>query len=83
MTVLILEDDLSNLSVFGMVLVLQGFNVLQASNEVGAITLSEQYPQIDLIVCDIAVGTSSGTEIALKLRKARPNLPVLFVPVRQ
>ena len=59
--------------------VLQGFDVLQASNEVGAITLSEQYPQIDLIVCDIAVGTSSGTEIALKLRKARPNLRVLFV----
>ena len=79
MTVLILEDDQSNLDIFSSVLASHGFKILRAKNENEAIDLSQQHSEIDLLVCDVAVGSSSGTEIALRLCTLSPGMPVLFV----
>ena len=79
MVVLILEDDRSNLNVFSVVLSSHGFEVLQATTDKEAIDLAKGRSHIDLFVCDVGLGASSGTNVALQLRRVHANAPVLFV----
>ena len=76
---LILDDDQTNVNVFTAVLAAEGFEIFCAISEEEAIDLSQQNPQIGFLVCDVGVGSSSGTEIALRICGLRPGLPVLFV----
>jgi DNA-binding response OmpR family regulator len=79
MTCLILENDRSNLNVFSIALSSQGFEVLQATTDKEAVDLCNERSQIDLFICDIGVGASSGTDVALQLRRVHADAPVLFV----
>jgi len=78
-TVLILENDRTNLNVFSVVLSSVGFEVLQATTDKEAIDLCEQRSHIDLFVCDLGIGESSGTDAALQLRRVHADAPVQFV----
>jgi|SRR5690242_9344248 CheY-like chemotaxis protein len=78
-SLLILEDDRSNLEVCTVVLSSHGYDISQASNVEEAIAFCRQRPQIDLFICDIALGSSSGTDAALRMCSIHPDAPVLFV----
>ena len=79
-TVLVLEDDLTNLQVFGAVLGLTGYRVLEAKSGLAAIETYKHYDgPVDLFVSDVAVPEMTGTEVALELVRLQPALPVLFV----
>ena len=56
-----------------------GYEVLQAMTDKEAIDLCKDRSQIDLFVCDVAIGCASGTEVALQLCKVHADVPVLFV----
>ena len=78
-TVLVLEDDPSNMQVFSAVLWLFGYSVLEATTRKEAIEAENCHGSIDLFISDVDVPGPSGTEIALELIKSHPTVPVLFV----
>ena len=78
-TVLILEDDRINLDVLGAVMRFHGYDVMQATTGEEAIALSKERSHIDLLICDVAVGVSSGTEVALKVCSIHADVLVLFI----
>src|SRR6202162_3691753 len=79
-TVLILEDDPSNMQIFCALLWSAGYRVLEATTGEEALEIAN-HPNgaIDLFISDVAVPVLSGTEVALKLNKSHPATPILFV----
>ena len=78
-TVLILEDDPSNLQIFSALLSSAGYRVLEATSGNEAIEIAENKGNIDLLISDVVVPERSGTEVALELTKSRPALTSLFI----
>ena len=79
-TVLVLEDDPSNMQVFSAVLWSMGYSVLEATTGKEAIEAGNRhYGPLDLFLSDVDVPEPSGTEVALELIKSHPAIPVLFV----
>jgi two-component system, cell cycle sensor histidine kinase and response regulator CckA len=79
-TVLVLEDDASNMRAFHAALGLGGYRVLGAANGSEAIdTCNHCSEPIDLFLSDVALPERSGTEIALELNKSHPAMSILFV----
>jgi CheY-like chemotaxis protein len=79
-TVLILEDDPSNMQIFCALLWSAGYRVLEATTGEQALEIAN-HPNgaIDLFISDVAVPVLSGTEVALKLNESHPATPILFV----
>ena len=79
-TILVLEDDPSNLQVFCALLGSVGYNVLEATTGEEAIEFGKRHSgSIDLFISDIGVPKPSGTEVAVELLKSHPAMPILFV----
>src|SRR5258708_36659203 len=78
-TVLVLEDDPSNMQAFSVVLGLFGYSVLEATTGQEAIEAGHCHGSIDLFLSGIGVPGPSGTEGALELIKTHPTMPVFFV----
>ena len=57
-----------------------GYTVLEAGNASEALPLGEHYKdRIDLLVTDVIMPRMNGVELAKRVRRARPGLPVLFI----
>ena len=79
-TILVLEDDPSNMQLFCALLWSKGFQVLEATTGHEAIQISNnEIGSIDLLVSDLQLPDLSGTKVALQLIKSRPDLLILFV----
>jgi CheY-like chemotaxis protein len=79
-TVLILEDDVSNMECFTALLWSSGYKVLEATTGSEAIEIGKDHGEsIDLFLSDVAVPERSGTEVALELSRSHPSLAVLFI----
>ena len=79
-TVLVLEDNLSNLQCFRAMLWSAGYNVLEATTGTEAIQVGSRNEKgVDLLLSDVAVPERSGTEVALELSASHPSMAVLFV----
>jgi CheY-like chemotaxis protein len=62
-----------------LVLSSHGYEVAEGANEEEAIGRCQELPRLDLLICDIGIGPSSGTEAALRVRSVHNDVPVLFV----
>jgi two-component system cell cycle sensor histidine kinase/response regulator CckA len=79
-TVLVLEDDPSNMRGFSALLSSIGYRVLEATTGNEAIEAGNRHDgSIDLFLSDVEVPGPSGTGVALELIKSHPTVPVLFV----
>jgi CheY-like chemotaxis protein len=79
-TILVLEDDPSNMRVFCGLLSSIGYNVMEATAGEEAIEFGNHHSDlIDLFISDVAVPKPSGTAVALELLKSHPAMPILFV----
>jgi CheY-like chemotaxis protein len=79
-TILVLEDDPSNMQVLCTLLWSSDYRVLEATTGKEALeALNHQQGPIDLLISDVAVPVLSGTEVALELNKSHPAIPILFV----
>ena len=78
-TVLVLEDDPSNMRGFSALLSSIGYSVLEATTGREGIEAGNRHRSIDLFLSDVDVPGPSGTEVALELIKSHPTMPVLFV----
>jgi DNA-binding response OmpR family regulator len=78
-TILILDDDAANLQGIADILRSEHYSVLAASTGLQAIETAKTCGPMSLLVTDVDLPHSSGTDIALKLVALCPNLPVLFI----
>jgi response regulator RpfG family c-di-GMP phosphodiesterase len=79
-TILVLEDDPSNMQAFSALLWSKGYHVLEATTGKKALLAGNHHdPAIDLLVSDVAVPEPSGTVVALELVKSYPAMGILFV----
>ncbi len=80
-TVLLVEDQPDVRSVAVRVLRARGYRVIEAgsADEALAVAESEAASGIDLLVTDVVMPGTSGTELAARIGRRLPRLPVLFV----
>jgi PAS domain S-box-containing protein len=78
-TVLLVEDDeLVRKQVLAL-LRRDGYEVLVAANAGEALLISEQRPQIDLLLTDVVMPIMNGRQLAERLRVQYPKLPVVYM----
>lgn len=77
-TVLVVDDDQTNLLLTARVLEKYGFVTMMANGPKRAIELFGQFgEQIDMLVTDVSMPEMNGYDLAAFLRIQRPQLPVL------
>jgi CheY-like chemotaxis protein len=78
-TVLVLEDEPTNLKVIALVMSLDGYRVLEAADGNAALGICKQHrSRIHLLVADIQLPGISGTQVAIQILKCWPELAILF-----
>ena len=80
-TILILDDDRSNLDVLAAILRSRNFHVTEASTGTEALAAGKHEPRIDLLVADVGLKGDdlSGTDVAVALNRDRAGLAIIFV----
>ena len=78
-TILVVDDELTVLSLVQLMLARDGYGVLVASSGAEALRLFEIWPDIhiDLVIVDLMMPEMNGVELAARLHALRPDLPVL------
>jgi len=78
-TVMVLEDEPTNLKVVALVLRTDGYRVLEAADGNAAIQIcNADCMPIDLLVADVHLPGRSGTQVAIELLKLWPKISILF-----
>ena len=79
-TILLVEDEDAVRSLLNEVLQACGYDVLTASNGQAALEICEKASKaIDLLITDVVMPQMGGRELAERLSRILPDLPVLFV----
>jgi DNA-binding response OmpR family regulator len=78
--VLVVDDDLRLLGLTAAMLSAEGYRVLKAGTPEEAVRVFEQkHTDIDLLLSDVRMPGMSGPELGTRLRRVRPDLPVIFM----
>jgi two-component system, cell cycle sensor histidine kinase and response regulator CckA len=77
--ILIAEDETAVRELLRRVLSSRGYEVLAAAGGEEALTLAAEQPGFDALLSDVVMPDLRGPELAARLRKSRPDLPVLFI----
>lgn len=79
-TILVVDDDLSVLTVVKCMLESSDYNVLLANNAEVAWRLAERDDlSIDLMLTDVMMPDVNGVDLAKRIQAIRPNLKVMFM----
>ncbi len=79
-TILLVEDEESVRRLMSHVLRGRGYRVLEASNGQEAMEIFEAHgPEIHIVLTDMVMPKMNGRELGVRLRNARPDLPVIYV----
>jgi PAS domain S-box-containing protein len=79
-TILLVEDEAVVRQLVLGVLKMSGFQVMEASNGVDALTIIQQYAgPIDLLLTDVVMPQMGGRELAEHLQQLRPTTKALFM----
>jgi two-component system cell cycle sensor histidine kinase/response regulator CckA len=79
-TILVLDDDTSNLKVISLVLRSRGYDVLEAGSGAEAIRICKSHDQpLHLLIADVKIPDLPGTQVALNVIESRPDSAILFV----
>lgn len=79
-SVLLVDDDIVVRTITRRILVLAGFQVLEAADASQARSIADADPRgFDILVTDVIMPGMHGPELAQLLRERRPDLPVLFI----
>jgi CheY-like chemotaxis protein len=77
--VLLVDDDNGVREVTATILREFGYKVLEAGSGGAALDLLQREPNIDLMLIDFAMPGMSGADVARRIRRLRPELPMLFI----
>ncbi|MGH2806256.1 MAG: PAS domain S-box protein [Actinomycetota bacterium] len=79
-TILVVEDEAGVREIARRLLTTAGYNVLVASDPIGAQSLAQQHrDEIDVLLTDVIMPELSGKELAESLRGLIPGLKVVFM----
>lgn len=79
-TILLVEDELSILTMTSMILAKQGYSVLQANSPAEAIRLAKEHVgKISLLITDVIMPEMNGKDLADSLKSLSPQLKCLFM----
>ncbi|MEK4008174.1 ATP-binding protein [Paenibacillus sp. FSL H3-0333] len=83
-TILIVDDEASNIHTLLNILRRHDYNVLVAFSAKEALTKLQEYQQVDLVILDIMMPGTSGIELCQSLRSRYSilDLPILFATVK-
>lgn len=83
-TILIVDDEASNLHTLLTILRRHPYNVLTALSGREALAKISRYPRIDLVILDVMMPEMSGIELCRKLREKYTilDLPILFATAK-
>jgi signal transduction histidine kinase len=78
-TILVVEDEELNYLFIEILLkrIHAGFNVLHAKHGVEAVEICKTNQNVDLVLMDLKMPIMDGYEAAQKIRKLKPNLPIV------
>ncbi len=76
-TILIAEDEEINYMFMERVLMATNATLIRATNGKFAIDIASNNPSIDLILMDIRMPEVNGIEASEKIKKIRPELPII------
>ena len=77
---LLVEDEESVRGLLAYMLQSRGYRVLQAASGAEALPVFETHAaEIDLVLTDIVMPGMSGVELAARLRRMRPETPIVFM----
>lgn len=77
--VLCVDDDIATLEVRKVLLADAGYSVLTASSGTEALGMFAEGLTVDLVLLDYLMPGMNGDELAAKLRRQRPNLPLIAI----
>src|SRR4051812_4875501 len=75
--ILCVDDNETQLRLLNDVLVGEGFQVLQAATPKVAVEMMMEAP-VSLVIADHFLRGLTGTDLALKLKKIKPTVPILL-----
>jgi CheY-like chemotaxis protein len=79
-TVLAVDDDPDVLDLVSELLTEHGYRVLKASDPSDALALVARDAEIGLLLTDVVMpGGMNGVELAERVRRRRPKLPILYI----
>jgi DNA-binding response OmpR family regulator len=81
MAILIIEDDISILRGLKDNLTFEGYKVITATDGREGLTIALE-KQVDLLLLDIMLPGMNGYEICRKLKKEKPDLPIIMITAR-
>jgi two-component system, cell cycle sensor histidine kinase and response regulator CckA len=79
LTVLVVDDEEPVRAIERRILEQLGYRVLEATNGTDMVEQLAGGARIDLLIADLDMPVVRGDEMARRIRRARPDLPVLFV----
>jgi CheY-like chemotaxis protein len=77
--ILLVDDDNGVREVTAALLRELGYEVLEAGSGGAALDLLQNDPDIDLVLLDFAMPGMSGADVARRVQRTRPSLPMLFI----
>ena len=79
-TILVVEDDKEVRKVTARILRMQGYRVLEASNEADAFSICDQHDgPIHLMVTDVVMPKMQGPELAKRLSSLYPEMKIIYM----
>ena len=80
-TVLVVDDETFMLSLADAMLARNGYTVLTATSAQEVLHMFEIWPdlKVDLAVLDVVMPGMDGFELAERIRRIRPRLPILYM----
>jgi two-component system, cell cycle sensor histidine kinase and response regulator CckA len=78
-TVLLVEDDPLVRAIARRTLTEAGFSVLDAEDGQQALAIVARQQPIDLVLTDVAMPEFGGRELAQRLSRLKPDLPIIFM----
>jgi two-component system, cell cycle sensor histidine kinase and response regulator CckA len=79
LTVLVVDDEAPVRAIERRVLETLGYSVLEAANGTELVEQLAGGARLDLLIADLDMAVVRGDEMARRIRRSRPDLPVLYV----
>jgi CheY-like chemotaxis protein len=77
-TVLLIEDDRAVLRAIVRLLRSRGYQVLTGENGSDSLRVIDEHADIDVVLTDIVLPDTTGTQLAALIKAKHPNTPVIF-----